>query len=273
MKLRNRERVSTQVGLWMPRGSFNPANLSPKLWLDAADASTITSSGSPAKVSQWDDKSANGFHVVQATGAAQPTTGATTQNGFNVLDFDGGDTLTNSTANNFLFTVDGSSYLVAAVWKAGTTDDPNAGYTLIGSSGTSAQTGVLLAFDDRSSASRNNNMFHNVYNAGQTQPVSNVAGNSSHPANTPTVVTLLADPDNATGATRSAIFVGTGGGFRNNTATAAVASSISNTFAVGGTYFSSLVGWIAEIIIVEGAEATEANRLLLRDYLIAKWGL
>jgi len=87
--------VSTAVSSWLPPGGppFSPLGLSPALWLDASDATTITSSGSPAKVSQWNDKSGNGYNVAQGTGAAQPTTGANTRNGLNVLDFDGGDCL------------------------------------------------------------------------------------------------------------------------------------------------------------------------------------
>jgi hypothetical protein len=92
--------VSTAVSGWLPQGApyvFNPLDLSPALWLDAADTTTITASGSPAKVSQWNDKSGNARHVAQATGAAQPTTGSATLNGLNVLDFDGNDRLFAST--------------------------------------------------------------------------------------------------------------------------------------------------------------------------------
>ena len=67
--------------------AFSPLDLSPVLWLDASDTSTITESG--GAVSQWDDKSGNGNDVVQATAAAQPTTGTRTINGLNVIDFDG----------------------------------------------------------------------------------------------------------------------------------------------------------------------------------------
>lgn len=68
--------------------SFAPADISGlALWLDAADAATITqSSGS---VSQWDDKSTELNHATQGTGANQPTTNTRTINGRNVLDFDG----------------------------------------------------------------------------------------------------------------------------------------------------------------------------------------
>ena len=52
-------------------------------WWDAADTGTITATG--GSVDQWNDKSGNGRHLVD--GATAPTTGATTINGLNVLDF------------------------------------------------------------------------------------------------------------------------------------------------------------------------------------------
>ena len=73
--------------------AFDPTTIAGlKLWLDASDAATITESS--GAVSQWNDKSGNANHVSQATGSAQPTTGSFTQNGLNVLGFDGGDSLT-----------------------------------------------------------------------------------------------------------------------------------------------------------------------------------
>jgi hypothetical protein len=75
--------------------SFSPLSISGlAAWYDASDLATITeASGS---VSQWDDKSGNGRDLTQGTGSAQPTTGTRTQNGLNVLDFDGGDTIGSS---------------------------------------------------------------------------------------------------------------------------------------------------------------------------------
>ena len=69
------------------QAAFSPLDLSPVLWLDASDTSTITEVG--GAVSQWDDKSGNGNDVVQATAAAQPTTGVSTINGLNILTFAG----------------------------------------------------------------------------------------------------------------------------------------------------------------------------------------
>jgi len=63
-------------------------------WWDASDTSTITHvSGA---VSQWDDKSGLGNHVVQGVSANQPITGSSTVNGKNVLDFVGGSNATAS---------------------------------------------------------------------------------------------------------------------------------------------------------------------------------
>ena len=72
---------------------WTPANLSGLVvWLDAADASTITLNGS--NVSQWSDKSGNGNHAVQSTASSQPSYGAPTINSKNVINFAGGKHMT-----------------------------------------------------------------------------------------------------------------------------------------------------------------------------------
>jgi hypothetical protein len=78
---------------------FSPLDLSPALWLDASDTSTITlDTGS--SVSNWADKSGNGYDMGQLTAINQPDSGTRTLNGLNVLAFsgsnqflDGGDVL------------------------------------------------------------------------------------------------------------------------------------------------------------------------------------
>jgi len=68
---------------------WNPSMLSTALWLDAADASTITESG--GAVSQWDDKSGNGRNAVQASSGSRPAYTANALNNKNVLTLDGTD--------------------------------------------------------------------------------------------------------------------------------------------------------------------------------------
>ena len=65
--------------------AFDVNDLSPALWLDAADASTITETG--GKVSQWDDKSGNNNHISQSNSSYQPQYNPTQLNGQGGVDF------------------------------------------------------------------------------------------------------------------------------------------------------------------------------------------
>jgi hypothetical protein len=66
---------------------WTPSQLTTALWLDAADAGTITTvSGA---VSQWNDKSGNGRNAIQATAANRPALTSAGLNGLDVLTFDG----------------------------------------------------------------------------------------------------------------------------------------------------------------------------------------
>jgi len=54
----------------IPTEPWTPGEITTALWLDAADAGTITQSG--GAVSHWADKSGNDNHAAQATGSRQP---------------------------------------------------------------------------------------------------------------------------------------------------------------------------------------------------------
>ena len=78
---------------------WNPSMISTALWLDAADASTITQSSN--LVSQWNDKSGNGRNA-SASSTARPTYSATSFNGKPGLTFDGNnDDMSFSRVSNF----------------------------------------------------------------------------------------------------------------------------------------------------------------------------
>ncbi len=63
----------------------DPANL--EMWFDADDTGTIATSGSD--LTQWNDKSGNGYHAQQGTGSRRPTSGTSTINGKNTISFNG----------------------------------------------------------------------------------------------------------------------------------------------------------------------------------------
>lgn len=93
--------ASTQIAGWAGGYPiFNPLSLRPFIWLDASDTSTITESG--GDVSQWNDKSGNNRHFTQAVGTSQPKTGTTTQNGLNVIVFDGSNDVMTRTDTSVL---------------------------------------------------------------------------------------------------------------------------------------------------------------------------
>jgi hypothetical protein len=66
---------------------WTPAFISTELWLDASDSDTITESG--GAVSQWDDKSGNNRHAVQANTNYRPNYNITGFGGLPTVIFDG----------------------------------------------------------------------------------------------------------------------------------------------------------------------------------------
>lgn len=99
--------------------SYTPTSM--LSWYDASDIATITDAGAGA-VSQWNDKSGNGFHVSQGTALFRPTTGTRTQNGRNLIDFDGtNDSLSRAIADttSYLANKNAATILCAMLFEAG----------------------------------------------------------------------------------------------------------------------------------------------------------
>lgn len=96
---------------------WSPAALRPTLWLDAADQSTISIS---TGVSEWRDKSGNGWNVIQATAGNQPTYTMMGLNGLNVVNFSIGQLL--QTASNFTLTGDPNVTAIVAYRKTTNTE-------------------------------------------------------------------------------------------------------------------------------------------------------
>jgi hypothetical protein len=108
--------VGSSVGL--SSSLWTPTEISTLMWLDADDAGTFTF-GTGVNVAQWNDKSGNGNHVVQATSGNQPDRDSSTNTigGLPVVSFDGTDdrlqrnSLSGWPANN------GTAVTIAAVWR------------------------------------------------------------------------------------------------------------------------------------------------------------
>jgi hypothetical protein len=268
----------------MPRGTniydeaqlqgrlWTPALVRPALWLDAADLSTISTA---TGVSEWRDKSGNGRHFTQGTGGTQPTFTANGLNSIPVLSFNGSQYLTSPAAVstwNFLHNTNGSSIFV--VWKAGNIADPNAAYGLMGTNAaTSANIGTYIAFDDRASVPRNNGVLAQVSGGGSTS-VSAASADNLMPANTPVILSHIADPNNGTAANRSFVRVNKTLSQINTQLTAPSASNASFALQIGalGNNVLTLTGYIAEIVVLASVAST-AIRQQIEGHLAWKWGL
>lgn len=119
---------------------FSPLDLNPLRWHDVSDSDTVTeSSGS---ISQIDDKSGNGIHLVQATGSLQPQLQSAHQNGLDTALFDGTDDTMKSASSITENAQVNTVYIVVRMASASGTDNVFDGYggtdrsTLFANSGT-----------------------------------------------------------------------------------------------------------------------------------------
>jgi len=243
---------------------FSPSQLSPVLWLDASDTATITQSANA--VSSWLDKSTNARTFTQSTASAKPTTNTRTVNGKNVVDFDGNDILVGSgTTTDWKFLHDGTIYLIAAAFVLDTTTTTR--YLLSSASTSLTTNGAQMVYGAETLnyyIGGTTNIRRALYNWGEPP----IAVGSLE------VVGVLGDPSQAAEADRIGLYAdgypvskaGAGSG------TLSTANS-GQTLRVGGlSTTGSWDGAIAEIVVLTGANATDANWQKLNTYLATKWG-
>jgi hypothetical protein len=91
------------------------------LWLDAADAATVTTvSGA---VSQWNDKSGNGRNATQPSSTRRPTYSAAFLNSKAVVSFDGSDDILGFTNRTLASNVNAISYFFVAISNSPSSTD------------------------------------------------------------------------------------------------------------------------------------------------------
>ena len=236
------------------------------LWLDASDASTITSSG--GAVSQWTDKSASAYTFTQATSAYKPTTGATTQNGKNVMTFDGSDSLLSTAAASTWTFIHSADSTIFMAYAYSTYDQ---GVVLCDNTGTSSAVGFGWQGN-----TPYNIQWAVTQGGGPTQFVAaNSAGNNAITAAF-TYVTQISQPTNATAANRSDWRIKQGSAIKNNTysiarSTSAPAASLRvGDYDQGGGF--GLGGKLGEVIIYNSV-LSAGDILLNQQYLAGKWGV
>ena len=272
----------TRYGL--TTGPAAPAPFSPsdidglRLWLDAADESTIEDTA--GAVSKWTSKDVNAREFSQATAASQPMYGTASRNGRRVVDFDDDFLVSDDLASVWKFLHDGTKYSMFVVFKPGYSANPNAFYGIMGTNAADpARVGVAIGYGDRTSQTEMDAVYCRLTD-GSGDATGQVVQYTS-PAITPAgdyhILETHLDPGNATVADRFAS-LGNGvedSGAGNPQSGTPSAADPTGTLAIGGLfedYSLAFRGQIAELLIYE-ADLSAGDRTLVREYLAEKWGV
>jgi hypothetical protein len=260
---------------------WTPANITTALWLDAADASTVTTVSSA--VSQWNDKSGNGRNAAQSTAGNRPAYQSAAQNGLNAVRFTAASShfLTAGTTSTWNFLHNGTDSAVFIVSRCRDTgDDPNAAHTYLSTGGAgSSNIGYWLAYDDIASASRNNGLNTRVANAGIVVPGTYASFDNTNDKITPGtyhIISSYVDANNATAVNKTVQRVDGSASFGSNTITNTPSTSNSTTaLNIGRDVASATLDFTGDIceILLFNTQPDTTNRQRIEGYLAHKWGL
>ena len=246
---------------------WTPSRITTALWLDAADASTITLSG--FDVTQWNDKSGNGLNCFQPTSANRPIIASSAQNGLNTIRFVDSDYL--SSSGNITLTTEFTVFVVA---KNRIRKDYN-GLLRVGASALPANNESNLEIYWQAGTS--NSGSGNIVTVGNRNI--NFKGDQTNDA-LPAVNNYYIHSTQASGTNLATRYQnGTIQVSSQNFGTGVVVPSAANPYHVGIGYphngnavAACLDGDICEIVVLDNVASTN-TRQLIEGYLAHKWGL
>jgi len=263
---------------WPSTASWTPADLADLRAWYKADAITGLSDGDP--VSTWSDSSGGGYDLTQ-TSTARPLYQTNTLNGLPVVEFDGSDDFIEaSTAADWAFLNTAGGAEVLAVWKAGTSADPEGINALFATNrGSVLNQGAYTFHDSRSALPRDDVIASAVRNSETGGTGDNYylapTGDDFMPANTAALLNVTFDCSNSTAdyKVRHRLNGGTAVGGNTSTKTASTSNPLDPLrlgYLNGSVGF--LNGYIAEVVICD-ALLSGTDREKVEGYLAHKWGL
>lgn len=222
-----------------------------RTWLDSSNEATVARTGT--SVTAWTSQTLAWNKARQASGAAQPQWGTTTQNGLPVISFNGSQYLTFD--NNDVFDAPFSIYFVGQASGA-----IGAVQGFMGRQ-TGSDSGSFVCRRETSGGVFNTFLFVTGSVSSQVAVVSN---------NNANIHTIYYTDGGAINyrLNGNAFSAGTARSGYNNAMTTAAGIGAAN----GSGPTNLLTGWIGEIIIFGTLLATDEDTYVLR-YLANKWGL
>ena len=239
--------IKNPAFLGVSRG-FTPLTISGCVaWYDASDSTTITKSSN--RVSQWNDKSASGWNLTQATGGSQPLWVSADQNGKDVISFVGAREMDNTSYSSENATAHFTKFIVNSYANATTNAYPMY-------SGGTGGNGQQLGGDRYFRASNDSNYAYYT-ESGITMNLNETVYDGTGSGNSGRLNAWLR------GVSKTLTYNGT------VPATTSAVNGLTVGSASGAAY---LEGKICEIIIYN-TTLSSGDRILVENYLIAKWGL
>jgi len=249
------------------KNNWTPADIDTALWLDAADASTITESG--GLVSQWDDKSGNGRNASQGASELRPAYLPTGFNGKPTLETNGNDILELG-ATSLGRNVGGITAAIVGVHPAGASFFPNANEFYI-STATAADS-TRFAFTPNPSASTGSRyaVAGRRLDADSYQTTSSSTNSVANSGNPWIRVGQIAYSDGVANHWTDGLQDQTNAPFQTAGFTSDTASLRTSIF--GGVFKLPSGSQLCEIVLTHST-MTIAVRQKLEGYLAHKWGL
>lgn len=237
---------------------FVPTNIAGcQLWLDAADADTISIG---TGVSQWDDKSGQGNNATQTLGANQPSYQLAVQNGLNVIRFDGSNDYL--LANSLASALTGNDTPYSFLFAFSKNNSNVLGDILDATNFITGQSYIINRFQNDAKI-----QFFRRREAGS--PDVNVKTTLSYDTNF-SILEIYFTGTNLTVYYDNTIYINNASLDTDSlTLTYVIIGAIVNTFAPTGSAFFG--GDIGEILSYNANRLT--NRVTLYDYLSTKWGI
>ena len=236
---------------------WTPNLVRPAIWLDAADASTVSVA---TGVSRWRDKSANDRHFTQTTTASQPAYNRNGINGLGSISFDGSAKSLQRLPHTWAFLYPITAFIVFRA--AAFTNAYNSLFEFFTSSGpTTAGWTDLIKSNGRSA-------IYSTSTAG-TQPNYDGTGVATYETNRTYIFTGIHQNNSLVGLQN-----GKTDGSNAGSYTLRTDLGTSPLYIGSSPPFSRYTNWqIGEVIIKNNAALSTSDRLKIEGYLAHKWGI